>query len=249
MPTQTGIIKLTGTSRGFSLYHHQHYGYLLRRKGGPSPRAFRHSPRFRASRECATEFGRAARVAKLIRDSFRPVLSPDGSLPMGAWIKAIYAILRSDPHHPRGQRRFEQGRVEALRGFELNPTSPFTSYFVPNFKVSYEAPSAQLSLGIPAFIPKLSIQAPSQATEARLEFLVSWLDFQQEKFHTRVQRLPDIPLTSPEALPATWLEFKLAAQVLFVLASLSFYQSLSGQLHKLEGVQSNSLQIIHAQKL
>ena len=66
MAFQAGDIKISGTRDELSFYH-SIFGWLVRRKGGPSRKQFKTSPVFIRSRENSDEFTACARAAASVR--------------------------------------------------------------------------------------------------------------------------------------------------------------------------------------
>lgn len=66
MAFQAGEIKISGTIDGFSFYNSV-YGWLIRRKGGPTSKRFKTSPAFERSRENSEEFTACSKAASAVR--------------------------------------------------------------------------------------------------------------------------------------------------------------------------------------
>lgn len=66
MAFQVGEIKISGTIDDLSFYNSQ-FGWLVRRKGGPSRKQFKNSPSFSRARENSSEFTNCSRAASIIR--------------------------------------------------------------------------------------------------------------------------------------------------------------------------------------
>jgi hypothetical protein len=73
MAKQKGILKLDGTIGGITFYKSQD-GYLAREKGGVDANRIATDPNFQRTRENGSEFGRAGKAGKVLRNSLRVLL-------------------------------------------------------------------------------------------------------------------------------------------------------------------------------
>lgn len=73
MARQTGIIKLKGTLGDISFYKSSD-GHLARTKGGVDANRIANDPAFQRTRENGSEFGRAGKGGKVIRNAIRVLL-------------------------------------------------------------------------------------------------------------------------------------------------------------------------------
>jgi hypothetical protein len=73
MAKQTGIIKLKGTIGGISFYKTSD-GHLAREKGGVDKNRIQNDPAFQRTRENGSEFGRAGKGGKVLRNAIRILL-------------------------------------------------------------------------------------------------------------------------------------------------------------------------------
>src|SRR5690554_3843282 len=73
MARQKGIIKLKGTIGDISFYKTTD-GHLAREKGGVEKERIMNDPAFQRTRENGSEFGRAGKGGKLIRNAIRLLL-------------------------------------------------------------------------------------------------------------------------------------------------------------------------------
>lgn len=73
MAKQKGIIKLEGTIGDITFYKSRD-GYLAKGKGGIPADRIANDPNFQRTRENESEFGRAGKAGKVLRNSIRALL-------------------------------------------------------------------------------------------------------------------------------------------------------------------------------
>src|SRR5690606_14694833 len=111
MARQVGLLKLVGTLGDISFYK-SFYGFLARAKTGVDRQTILRDPRFRRTRENASEFGRAAKAGKLLRDAIRPLLkNAKDSMTVQRLTQKMVKVLQADPANKRGKRTVTQGEL------------------------------------------------------------------------------------------------------------------------------------------
>jgi len=73
MAKQKGVIKLDGTIGDITFYKSQD-GFLAREKGGVPADRIKNDPAFQRTRENGSEFGRAGKAGKVLRNAIRNLL-------------------------------------------------------------------------------------------------------------------------------------------------------------------------------
>jgi len=117
MAKQTGIIKLKGTIGGISFYKTAD-GHLAREKGGVDGQRIANDPAFQRTRENGSEFGRAGKGGKIIRNAIRLLLqNAKDKRVVSRLTKALVAIIKTDTTNERGLRTLQDGNLELLLGF------------------------------------------------------------------------------------------------------------------------------------
>ena len=120
MARQTGIIKLKGTIGGISFYKTSD-GYLAREKGGVDANRIANDPAFQRTRENGSEFGRAGKGGKLLRNAIRILLqNAKDKRVVSRLTKDLVAVVKTDTTNERGQRTLQDGDLNLLESFEFN---------------------------------------------------------------------------------------------------------------------------------
>jgi hypothetical protein len=130
MPKQQGIFPLTGNMGRVSFYRDKIHGFVVRRKGGPSPEQVKTSSQLERMRENSSEFGRASRFCGDIRSGFGMVLRRCSdywtSRRMGS---LMLKVLKADPVSPRGERVVQETPLRKhLKDFRVNTHLDITAF-------------------------------------------------------------------------------------------------------------------------
>ena len=109
MAKQTGIIKLKGTIGGISFYKTGD-GHLAREKGGVDKSRIQNDPAFQRTRENGSEFGRAGKGGKVLRNAIRVLLqNAKDKRVVSRLTTDLLKIIKTDTSNLRGERTIEDG--------------------------------------------------------------------------------------------------------------------------------------------
>src|SRR3546814_14596671 len=151
MEQQESVIKLKGKAGCLSFYKNDK-GDQARSAKGVDPARVKKDPLFKRSRENASEFGRAVKSAKYLRNILHPLLIhiPDGTM-VGRLNSRFTRILKADDTHGRGERRAAAANACMLRFFDFNREAPFHDTALIRYQVAIYATPNKVQLGLPAF--------------------------------------------------------------------------------------------------
>jgi len=118
MARQVGTFKIRGTIGDLTFYQirGQHF---VRSKGGVDGNRIKNDPNFARTRENMSEFGRAGKDGKLIRDSLRTLMEKaSDSLVTSRLTAKLMEVVKSDTKNVRGERSVEKCDKQLLKGFD-----------------------------------------------------------------------------------------------------------------------------------
>ncbi len=125
-----GVNPITGTIDGFSFYYNKAYGYLVRRKGGPTKKQVLQSAAFDLPRRNMEEFGRANRNGRLIRFGFRGLVQHCRESKMYSRLaNRLRDIMEMDKESVWGKRDLRRDHMKRFSYFELDQYSLTSKYF------------------------------------------------------------------------------------------------------------------------
>lgn len=111
MARQKSIIKLDGTIGDITFYKSKD-GYLAREKGGVPADRIKNDPAFQRTRENGSEFGRAGKSGKVLRNSIRALLQNSSDSRMVSRLtQQMVKVIQMDETNPRGQRNVIDGEA------------------------------------------------------------------------------------------------------------------------------------------
>ena len=246
MARQTGIIKLKGTIGGISFYKTSD-GHLAREKGGVDASRIANDPAFQRTRENGSEFGRAGKGGKVLRNAIRILLqNAKDKRVVSRLTKDLLAIIKTDTTNDRGLRTLTEGDFNLLLGFEFNLNGKLGATLFTPFVNAFDRVSGDATLDIAPFSPTLRIAAPSGTTHFKVVMGAAELDFENEASVFENDETAILPYTSADtaaiALTAS-LTANSTVDVVQVLG-IEFYQEVNGQMYELKNGAYNALSVV-----
>jgi len=248
MARQSGVLKLNGRLGDLSFYDSVR-GPIVRHKGGPSAHQIKTSPRFQRTRENNSEFGRASKACKLIRQVFKLQFDRVADhLMTGRLNKFLRKAILADEINARGSRNIMDGNIGLLTNFEFNSQASLRNSFPVNFTSRLDRITGKMTIHIPSFNPATSLSAPSGATHFRLSSTVGEFDFANGTINSASTEGPATAITS-QSLPEMDLTSILTGTTNPLVMSLGirFFQMVDGQLIPLYNRRYNALSIVAAE--
>jgi hypothetical protein len=246
MARQKGIIKLKGTIGDITFYKTKD-GHLAREKGSLDANRIANDPAFQRTRENGSEFGRAGKAGKLLRNSLRAVLinSADGKV-VSRLTQQMIKVVQADLVNDRGLRKVLDAETELLTGFEFNIRGKLgTTLFAP-FVTTIDRATGVIEVTMAPFIPSNMIAAPSGATHFKIISAGAEVDFEAENFvvdNTETAILPwDTVATT--AIVQTNNVTPASTKPLFLALGIEFYQQVNGKMYPLKNGTYNPLSLV-----
>lgn len=246
MARQSSIIKLKGTIGGVTFYKSKD-GYLAREKGGVDASRIKNDPNFQRTRENGSEFGRAGRSGKILRNSIRTLLLNAADYRMVSRLtKQMVKVIQMDAVNPRGERNIIDGEAELLKGFDFNINGKLgTTLFVP-YSITLDRVSGDASVELETFVPQVGIAAPGGTTHYKIVSAAMEVDFENESFTTK-SSASIVQQWDNTSVAALTLENNLtpnSTHPLFFVLGVEFYQDVNGEKYPLKNGAYNALQIV-----
>ena len=246
MAKQTGIIKLKGTIGGISFYKTAD-GHLAREKGGVDKNRIQNDPAFQRTRENGSEFGRAGKGGKVLRNAIRVLLqNAKDKRVVSRLTKSLVAITKTDTTNERGLRTLQDGNLSLLEGFEFNLNGKLGATLFAAFTKTFDRVSGDTTLDLAAFSPTVRIAAPAGTTHFKVVMGASELDFVNETSTFENDETAILPYTAANtaaiALSAT-ITANSTLPVVQVLG-VEFYQEVNGEMYALKNGAYNALSVV-----
>lgn len=246
MAKQTGIIKLKGTIGGISFYKTGD-GHLAREKGGVDKNRIQNDPAFQRTRENGSEFGRAGKGGKVLRNAIRVLLqNAKDKRVVSRLTKDLVAIVKTDTTNERGLRTIQNGNLSLLERFEFNLNGKLGATLFAVFTNAFDRVSGDATLNIAAFSPTLRIAAPAGTTHFKVVMGATELDFENETSTFENDATAILPYAAADTAPIALTSNITANSTLPVLQVLGieFYQEVNGQMYALKNGAYNALAVI-----
>ncbi|EGV43605.1 hypothetical protein BZARG_2633 [Bizionia argentinensis JUB59] len=245
MARQTGIIKLKGTLDDISFYKTSD-GHLARTKGGIDASRIANDPAFQRTRENGSEFGRAGKAGKLIRNAIRVLLqNAKDKRVVSRLTKDLVAIVKTDAVNLRGERTVQDGNLDAFLGFEFNLNGKLASTLFSAYGVAFDRVTGSADFTLAPFSPMVRIAAPIGSTHFSIVMGAAELDFVNETFVFETDATGILPYTAPDTAPIALNATLTANSVLPVIevVGVAFYQEVNGDMYPLKNGAFNALSV------
>jgi hypothetical protein len=246
MAKQTGIIKLKGTIGGISFYKTSD-GHLAREKGGVDKSRILNDPAFQRTRENGSEFGRAGKGGKVLRNAIRVLLqNAKDKRVVSRLTKDLVAIVKTDTTNERGLRTIQNGNLSLLERFEFNLNGKLGATLFAVFTNAFDRVTGDATLNIAAFSPTLRIAAPAGTTHFKVVMGATELDFENETSTFENDATAILPYAAADTVPIALSSTISAISTLPVVLVLGieFYQEVNGQMYALKNGAYNALAVI-----
>ena len=246
MAKQIGIFKVSGTLDNTTFAATKN-GNIAKVKTTLNGQRIKTDPAFKMTQENFTEFGRAAKAGKTLRNPIAPLLKPaKDSLMTSRMLKSLLAVIKSDTTNPRGQRTLQAGNVQLLKGFEFNSGAELSSILLAPYTTSIQRAAGTLTLNIPSFIPANMIKAPVGATHFKIVSAGIEADFMNEVGSSDMNSSAVLPLDQ-NATAALNLVNTVTANSTYtevLVAGIQFFQHVNGVDYQIEDKAFNALSIV-----
>ena len=236
MARQKSIIKLDGTIGDITFYKSKD-GYLAREKGGVPADRIRNDPAFQRTRENGSEFGRAGKSGKVLRNSIRALLQNSSDSRMVSRLtQQMVKVIQMDETNPRGQRNVIDGEAELIQGFDFNINGKLGNTLYVPINATLDRVSGEANVEIDAFTPTVDIAAPGGTTHFKLVSAGMEIDFENETFNTKSSETAILPWDNLQSAAVNLANALTAnsTKPLFLVLGVEFYQEVNGEKYPLK---------------
>jgi hypothetical protein len=246
MAKQSGIIPLEGTIGNLTFYKSKQ-GFLAKGKGGIPADRIANDPAFIRTRENGSEFGKAGKAGKILRNSIRALLqNASDSLVVARLTTEMLKVIQADATNVRGQRNVIDGEAELLQGFEFNVNAKLGSTLYAPYTSTIDRVAGTLTVDVPAYIPVNMVAAPGGTTHFKIVSAGAEIDFENETFVMDTQESAVLPLDSTLTAVLNLVNAVTANSThpLFLVLGIEFYQDVNGVKYPLKNGAFNALSLV-----
>lgn len=246
MAKQTGIIKLKGTIGGISFYKTSD-GHLAREKGGVDGNRIKNDPAFQRTRENGSEFGRAGKAGKVLRDAIRLLLQNVTDKRLSNNLQRnLMKVIKTDAVNDRGQRTIQDGDMSLLQNFDFNTKAKFGRTLYADITHNLDRVTGEGTIDIQPFEPMTMVEAPGGTTHFKVVTGVAELDFVNENSVFDSDESSILPWDSSTTSVISMSATVTAASTLPLIqvVGVEFYQEVNGTMYPLKNGAFNALNII-----
>jgi hypothetical protein len=215
--------------------------------GGASADRIKTDPAFERTRENMAEFGRAGKAAKLMRTIFRDVtINAKDIITQARLVKVTSRILMADPVNERGARTVNNGDLQQLQNFRFNERAGITDVFFVRCPVSFNRVSGEVTVNIPSFVPRNSVEQIKGTTHFRIVAAAAAINFDTEQYEYAMQGTPELPYNI-DPTQATSLTLALPANskdIVVTALGIEYYQRVNTRSYALKSGEQNATSIV-----
>ena len=248
MARQSGIIKLKGTIGDISFYKTGD-GHLAREKGGVDASRIKNDPAFQRTRENGSEFGRAGKGGKVLRNAIRLLLqNAKDKRVVSRLTTDLLKVVKTDGSNDRGERTIENGDLTLIKGFEFNTKGKLGSTLFTDYNSSFDRVMGEANVTIAPFSPKVRIAAPAGTTHYKVVMGVAELNFETEASVFESDETAILPYDNQDTAAIDLIAAVTADSILpvFQVLGIEFYQEVNGSMYPLKNGTFNALSLIDA---
>lgn len=245
MAKQTGIIKLKGTIGDISFYKTSD-GHLARAKGGVDASRIANDPAFQRTRENGSEFGRAGKGGKVLRNAIRVLLqNAKDKRVVSRLTTDLLKVVKSDTTNARGERTIQDGLLDLLLNFEFNIRAKLGATLFAAFSNAFDRVTGEATVNIPPFSPNVRIAAPNGTTHYKIVMGAAELDFPNETSVFETDETAILPYDTVDTAVIDLTATLTPNSVLPVIQvfGIEFYQEVNGEMYPLKNGSFNALAV------
>lgn len=246
MAKQKGIIKLDGTIGDITFYKTAD-GFLAKENSPVNADRIATDPAFQRTRENNSEFGRAGKASKVLRNAIRSLLlkAKDAKV-TGRLTAEMMKVIKADATSTRGMRNMIDGEVELLEGFDFNINAKLGTTVYAPYTNTINRVTGLLTVAIPSFIPAERIVVPAGTTHFNIVSMGAEVDFENESFITDSKETGVLPWNNAATAALNLANAVTAASThpLFLLLGIQFYQQVNGVNYPLKDGSFNALSLV-----
>ncbi len=246
MPRQRGVIKIEGTIDDLTFFKSKD-GYMVKGKTAISKERIASDSAFQRTRENASEFGKAGKGGKLIRNAFRNLIQDAKDHRITSRLtKEMVKVIKADATNTRGMRNVIDGEAELLEGFDFNSNASLSNTLYVPYNSTINRVTGALTIALDAFIASSDIAAPTGTTHFKLVSAGAEIDFENETFTTDTNATAILPLNDDSVAAITLAHTVTANSThpLFLVLGIQFYQQVNGADYPLKNGAFNALKMV-----
>jgi hypothetical protein len=237
MAKQDGLIPLIGTIDNLS-FSKSPFGYLARKKTGPTRKAVLKDANFERTRENAADFKTAVHAGTLIRSTIRPILRVSTNVWLNGRMNALLLqAVRSDKTNGRGKRAILPSELSILKGFEINANNPISKRKGILCKTKKNARKGIIQITIPSFIPTSALTPPEAATHFKIMTIYASINFTKTQLTNDLQNSDLLAISRRKTKAFTFQRpiINKEGQAQLLAVGIAFYKMVDGLEKLLKG--------------
>ena len=245
-----GTIRIRGTIDNMTFLETK-YGMLVRKRRRQIPKeVFRNDPVNKRFMENSTEFGHAARSARLFRTVVADaMLNCSDKEITGRLVSSMMKVVKSDAVNRRGSRNIMKGQSALMKDFNFNQPAELSMVFKKAISTMMDRSSGKMVMILPGFVPEEAIAWPPGTTHFRFHSLAAEINF--DTGYYRIKQYESGPLRNDDFQPIVPISFiheltPNSTNPIFLLLGIRFYELMNGYYYPFKNNAFNALSIVDA---
>jgi hypothetical protein len=154
----------------------------------------KNDPAFQRTRENAAEFARGGKAVKLLKEAFRDLVLMAGDAGLNARLqKQTMRVLHTDPISDRGERTVGKGDASMLKDFNFSSSNWLGNILYVKREIKVDRTTGIVSVTMPAFIPRVRIEASPNTSHFQLIVMAASIDFDNSNYEQAIEETDPLP--------------------------------------------------------
>ena len=247
MGTQKGALRLKGTHGDFTFVETTD-GFIWKKKRiALTMEKISTDPAYVKTKDHISEFGRAGKATKLIREAFENQLKFAKDRRLTSRLTTLMVqVVKSDPTNDRGFRVAQNGDLSILEKFEMNGFANLHNSMPVQLTVSYNRVTGEIEVSAPSFVPSETLNRAANVTHFRVICAAAELDFDNDASATAAVVTAGLPINNVAMAPISLTPAVTPGSSFPVLISvgIQFGETVNGFEHWERNGEFNALSIV-----
>lgn len=245
MAKQEGIIKITGSIGGLTFFRiGNQYGVKLR--SSIPKEHMKKGKAYTRTRENWSEFSKAAKASKLIRQAFHVKIGENSDKTLHIRLsKLMMQVIKSDPSQRAGMRNIRDGNLAFLLEFDFDMRKALPKAFKFQSRRFIDLRYGFVQIHIPSMIPDMEMWPSAESTHFSYFAGIAELDWPNERQESNFCESPILPLNTAPG-PSQILKLKIppsSMHTLILVQGISCYEKRDEQFYLSKTAPSNLMTI------
>jgi hypothetical protein len=176
------------------------------------------------------EFGRSCKGSHLIQGAFNALTRESKDCrKCGQLTQVIFKAMKTDELHAWGERRFQDGDISLLQGYDFNARKKLGSIIRLPIMAEINGVTGICSVTIPSFVPYKDLCYDKQASHVRFSIGAACFDFEANSFNSRIAQSGFLPMEKETTVKLMTMINVADERPIFLVLGIEFFNKINGR--------------------